>query len=142
MKALMVFSDTSRMEGLNQALAGTKMETECCSSLSDLRTRLGRERRALVFCQARLPDGTFRDLLRLTGSPDSKIAVVVCSEFYEKGTYIEAMSMGAFDYVALPYRKSELEWIVGNALHGSSLHKHSRAPQGAYAGQAPLAHAG
>ena len=42
--------------------------------------------------------------------------MVVCSDLYDKTTYIEAMSLGAYDYNAFPYRRAEVEWIIGNVL--------------------------
>jgi two-component system, NtrC family, response regulator PilR len=135
MKALMAFSDSNSLMAACDALADTELEVELCSNLAELRARLDQGRIDLVFCQARLPDGTFRDLLRITDYGDAQTAVVVCSDFYDKGTYIEAMSLGAFDYVAFPFRKTEVEWIVGNAAHGSSLGAHPR-----HHANAPSAH--
>ncbi len=30
--------------------------------------------------------------------------------------YIEAMQLGAFDFIARPYRRSEMQWIVSHAV--------------------------
>ena len=136
MKALIAFSDSENMMAVCSALAETDLDLELCSTISDLHTHLKQDTRIdLVFCQARLADGTFRELLRIIDSFQTRPAVVVCSDFYDKGTYIEAMSLGAFDYLAFPYRKAEVEWVVGNAEHGSSIHRHSLQP-----GTAPSAH--
>jgi DNA-binding NtrC family response regulator len=135
MKALIAFSDSENMMAVCSALTETDVDLELCSTISDLRAHLKQDRIDLVFCQARFEDGTFRDLLRLVDSFQTGVAVVVCSDFYDKGTYIEAMSLGAFDYLAFPYRKSEVEWVIGNAEHGSSMHRHSLQ-----AGTEPSAH--
>lgn len=125
MKALIAFSDSDKMMAVCSALGETELDLELCSTMSELSARLKQDRIDLVFCQARLADGTFRDLLRILDSFQTPAAVVVCSDFYDKGTYIEAMSLGAFDYLAFPYSKSEVEWVVGNAEHGSSMRRHS-----------------
>ena len=116
MKALLALSDPASVEAMCDALAGTNAELDFCPNLSALRANLGRGKSLIVFCQARLPDGTFRDLLKLAASQDTQIPVVVCSDFYDKTTYIEAMSLGAYDYIAFPYRRSEVEWSIGNVL--------------------------
>jgi DNA-binding NtrC family response regulator len=141
MKALLALSDPASVEALCEALAGTEVDLEFYSTLGKLRAALGRDMVSVVFCQARLPDGTFRDLLRLTDRRQSKTAVVVCSDFYDKTTYIEAMSRGAFDYMAFPYRQSEVEWIVGNALRRSSVSGESRGSGSARGVETLSAHA-
>jgi DNA-binding NtrC family response regulator len=126
MKALLALSDPSSVEALCEALAGTEIDLEFCSTLSDLREVLQQDKVSMVFCQARLPDGTFRDLLRFADPRQSNTAVVVCSDFYDKSTYIEAMSLGAYDYIAFPYRQAEVEWIVGNAMHKGAMTRPKR----------------
>jgi DNA-binding NtrC family response regulator len=116
MKALVALSDPASVEALCEALAGTELDLEFCSTLGDLRATLGREKALVVFCQARLPDGTFRDLFKSSNPSYSETPVIICSDFFDKTTYIEAMSLGAYDYMAFPYRRPEVEWIMGNVL--------------------------
>ena len=116
MKALLALSDPASVEAMCEALAGTEIDLEFCLNLGDLRANVGQGKASMVFCQARLPDGTFRDLLKFANSQETAIPVVVCSDFFDKTTYIEAMSLGAYDYIAFPYRRSEVEWIVGNVF--------------------------
>jgi FixJ family two-component response regulator len=116
MKALLALSDPASVEAMRDALAGTETELEFCPSLAGLRANFGREKGVIVFCQARLPDGTYQDLLNLAASQGSKVPIVLCSDFFDKTTYIEAMSSGAYDYIVFPYRRSEIEWIIGNVL--------------------------
>jgi DNA-binding NtrC family response regulator len=124
MKTLMAFSDSTNMMVLCDALAETDMELELCSTLRDLRACLGKQKIDVIFCQARLPDGNFRSLLRLVDSLETNTAVVVCADFYDKRTYLDAMTMGAFDYIAFPFHKSEVKWIVENASRRSPQRRH------------------
>lgn len=105
------------MMSLCEALAETNVELELCSTLSELRAALERTRAEIIFCQTRLPDGTFRNLLHFLDSAEPDPAVIVCADAYDKTTYLDAMTRGAFDYVALPFEKTALDWIVGNAAH-------------------------
>ena len=77
---------------------------------------LAREPVQIVFCEAGLIDGTFRDVLRAVRGAGSKVPVVVASRVDDTREYIEAMGLGAFDYIACPYRHSEVERIVSSAL--------------------------
>jgi FixJ family two-component response regulator len=66
---------------------------------------------------------------------------VVCADFYDKTAYIEAMSLGAYDYIASPYRQSEVEWIVGNAVRRISSARPARGPAHGQRTRVNLAHA-
>jgi DNA-binding NtrC family response regulator len=70
----------------------------------------------LVVCAADLADGSFREMLRAREVAEPKIPVVVASRRDDAAEYMEAMQLGAFDFIARPYRPSELQWIVFNAL--------------------------
>jgi two-component system, NtrC family, response regulator PilR len=117
MKALIAFSDSEIMISLCEALAETNVELELCSNISELCAALTQSRVDIIFCQPRLPDGTFRNLLRFVESSGLDPAVIVCAAVYDKTTYLDAMTLGAFDYVALPFQKTAMDWIVGNAAH-------------------------
>lgn len=117
MKALIASSDSEIMISLCEVLAETDMELELCSTLSELRAALAESRVEVIFCQTRLPDGTFRNLLHFLDSAGLDPAVIVCADIYDKRTYLDAMTLGAFDYVALPFQRTAMDWIVGNAAH-------------------------
>ena len=36
------------------------------------------------------------------------------------------MSLGAFDYLAFPYRREDMEWVVKNAVSRGSLYPGAR----------------
>jgi DNA-binding NtrC family response regulator len=70
----------------------------------------------LVFCESYLADGTFRDVLRIAEHTQSNVPVVVTSRVGDTGEYLEAMELGAFDFLARPYRRAEVNWILSRAL--------------------------
>ena len=76
---------------------------------------------AMVLSQPRFTVGSFREVLRAAARPGSSVPVIVCSDFYDKDLYVEAMTLGAFDYLALPYRYEDVAWVLTNALTGGSL---------------------
>ena len=122
-KVLVAFSDPEGRESLIRLLGQCGLEPVFTSTVKDAQAVLAKEPISMVFCQDRLADGGFGDILRATEPVASKIPVVVCSPFYDKSLYTEAMWQGAQDFMVYPYRREELEWIVGNALH--------KAPQSA-----------
>jgi DNA-binding NtrC family response regulator len=91
------------------------------SSMNETKLLLAQEDTALVICQASFSDGDFRDLLRVAVRNGSKVPVIVCTDFYDPSLYLEAMELGAFDYLASPYYRDGVEWVVGNALREASV---------------------
>ncbi|MGH9403944.1 MAG: hypothetical protein ACRD2P_17830 [Terriglobia bacterium] len=114
LQVLVAMSDSDGRSALASTLAARGLDAVIASTLRETRTILNHEQVAVVFCQNKLEDGAFNDLLGedLKG----KIPVVVCSPSYEPGVYMDAMSKGAFDFIAYPYAQREIEWILSCAL--------------------------
>jgi DNA-binding NtrC family response regulator len=89
------------------------------SSLKEAQFLLARRETALAICHASSRDGTFRDLLGAVGKV-SNVPIIVCGDFYDPRLYLEAMELGAFDYVTYPYHSEGVKWIVGKALLAAS----------------------
>ena len=78
---------------------------------------LAQEPVALVVCEDSLRDGSYRDLLPVARAAKDDVPVVVTSPVDNPEEYLEAMKLGAFDYVADPFTRAELDRIVHNALN-------------------------
>ena len=112
LKILVVCSDPANRQTLKRVLDECHLTPEYCATVSDARRKLARKRVPLVFCEPELTDGSFRDVLGVAEGTASK--VVVTSRSGETREYMEAMGLGAFDYMSSPYRRSEVEWIVSH----------------------------
>jgi len=112
---LVVSSDSDNGRKLGSILSECGLDPIPTSTLEETQSLLGKRDMLLVFCDAELADGTFREVLRLAEAV--KIPVVVASRVHETLQYLEAMRLGAFDFITTPYRRSELEHIVASALH-------------------------
>jgi len=95
-------------------------------TLDDAKGLITQEETVMAFVQPRFSDGNFHEILRAANGPRSRVPVILCSEFYDKELYIEAMSLGAFDYLAFPYRREDMEWVVKNAVSRGSLYPRAR----------------
>jgi DNA-binding NtrC family response regulator len=87
------------------------------SSVGEARQILAHEPIAMVICEDHLADGSFRDMLGAVSSQRSQVPVVVTAHVDDQVEYLEAMRLGAFDFIAAPYRRAEVEWILEHALH-------------------------
>jgi two-component system response regulator AtoC len=81
-------------------------------------------RPAVVFLDLRLPDGDGLTVLRTLKSENGEdAAVIVMTAFGEISTAVEAMRLGAYDYLKKPFDFDELEVLVGRALDTTQLRR-------------------
>jgi DNA-binding NtrC family response regulator len=70
-----------------------------------------------------LPDGSGIDLLRQVSAEEMPLEVIVLTGYATVSTAIEAMKLGAYDYVTKPARMEELEVLVAKAAEKSRLRR-------------------
>lgn len=119
LQILVVCSDPENRKTLLGVLTQCGLELIISSTVSEARAVLARQAFPLVICEADLAGGSFRDLLRATQAAGVRIPVVVASRLDNTHEYLEAMQLGAFDYIAGPFRRSDVEWIVSQALRNA-----------------------
>jgi DNA-binding NtrC family response regulator len=86
------------------------------SNVSEAQAVMRERSIGLVFCESDLPEGGFRPVLHTLKLAGSRAPLVVCSLLGELEEYLEAMQLGAFDFIRPPYRHAEVEVIVKSAL--------------------------
>jgi two-component system response regulator HydG len=87
-----------------------------CSSCEEAKNLLVQHHFKVVFCGDNLPDGEYSEVVKAA----KPIPVIVLSRFAEWSSYLPAMQAGAFDYIACPPYKAELDRILSQALHAES----------------------
>lgn len=115
-RVLLASSGDECSKALARLLAQCGLETLSCSTLRELQAVLAEQRIDLIFCGTQLNDSSFREVLRAVKFAQSPLPVVIFSRVGEPEEYLEAMRLGAFDFIAPPYRCSELDWIISNAV--------------------------
>ena len=101
-------------------MAQWALETMFCSSVHEAQPMLVSSGFSLIFCEDQLSDGTYRDLLGLTVKPAKSRFVVLSPTPEIDDKYDEAMRLGAFEMIASPCRKSDIQWIVIRAMQEES----------------------
>lgn len=117
---LVANSDTGKRTALVDILAQCGLESMTVTNVDEVRTALSQQAVHLVFCEDALPEGGFREVLRLAQATGSGVPLVVSSLLGELEEYLEAMQLGAFDFIAPPYRPSEVESIVNSVRQNYS----------------------
>ena len=78
------------------------------SSVSDAKRRLGEEAFDLVISDLRLPDSDGIDLLKWLKSTHPSLPLIMMTSYVEIQTAVQAMKLGAADYIAKPLNPDEL----------------------------------
>ena len=115
-QVLVAMSDSGGQSVLASTLAAKGLEPILAPNLREALDILNRKPVAMVFCEDKLQDGGFREILGENAKLVPSVPVVVCSPSYDHNLYMDAMTEGAFDFIAYPYAPREIDWILSCAL--------------------------
>jgi two-component system response regulator AtoC len=76
---------------------------------------------SLVITDVRLPDMTGLDIMKTIKEKDERVPVIVMTAFGTIKDAVEAMKLGAFDYITKPFSLDEFNLIVNRALEIKAL---------------------
>src|SRR5256714_6563147 len=87
-------------------------ETLTASRLGEVKEALDSQNIGIIFCDRRIADGNYRDVLALTRTQQKPVKVVVTSRLADWDEYLEALHHGAFDLIASPCRPTDVLWAL------------------------------
>jgi two-component system response regulator PilR (NtrC family) len=125
-KILVVDDEQSMREFLELLLKQEGYETVCCGNFKDARKIIPAGRFDLIITDLKLPDGNGLDLLAEAKSSDPDTQVLVITAFGTTQTAVEAMKLGAYDYIGKPFKIDHIQLIVKKALEKSALARENR----------------
>jgi DNA-binding NtrC family response regulator len=115
-KALLIIHDPAMVAALSKTLTRPDLAMSFSTKLGDALGTLSKSRMDIVFCEARLPDGSFREVIRFLEGSGRKALFVVCSNFYDQRTEAEAASLGAREYLTFPFSRHQVQRLADQAL--------------------------
>ncbi|MFN8009688.1 MAG: sigma-54 dependent transcriptional regulator, partial [Terriglobia bacterium] len=118
---LIAMNDTIKRDGLSIVTA---------SSGVDALDRLKNEQFRLVITDLRMPVITGLDLLREVKSSSPRTQVVLVTAHGSVSNAVEAMKLGAFDYLLKPFSTTDLKGVVQRAIKKNESYLTIRKPQG------------
>ena len=127
MRALVVDDDTDVRTFLAGVLAKQSVTVVTAGSGAEAMAVLGREEFDVVLLDLRLPDASGLDVLRWARGADVDTEFIVLTGHADVETAVEAMRLGAYDFLAKPCRNSELLQVVGKAAEKKSLRRENVA---------------
>ena len=133
---LIVSSDFESRRALNEVLRKEGHETICASRVSECQEALQTQRVSLVFCERRLSDGNYRDVVAATRAAHRHARVIVTSRLADWDEYLDALHNGAFDLIASPCHPTDVLWSIVQARREDQEHATFVAPARARAASA------
>ncbi|MCP4200359.1 MAG: sigma-54-dependent Fis family transcriptional regulator [bacterium] len=96
--------------------------TREADSVGAARSVLAEDSFDLILCDIMMPDGSGLDLLKeIKESPAAETAVIMMTAYSSTKSAIEAMKLGAYDYVPKPFDVDELKVIIEKAVERNQL---------------------
>ncbi|ATA91271.1 sigma-54-dependent Fis family transcriptional regulator [Capnocytophaga canimorsus] len=111
---LLVEDDIAFAKILTRFLQRNGYFVQGCYSMEEAKRNLKSDI-SLVFTDLRLPDGDGIQLLKEIKAEYPHIPVVVMTSYAEVSTAVEAMKLGAFDYISKPFQQDEVLNVIQNA---------------------------
>ena len=115
-QVLIASADPAQCARLGEIAATLELQSVGCTSLSDARAQIDRQKFKVIFCGDDLPDCNLRTALRVLASATGGVPVIVVSHLAEWERYLRALEAGAFDYIACPPDAAETRRILRLAL--------------------------
>ena len=108
---------------IQRLLTARGHEVETARSVEEAIEHLGRTRFNLVITDLGLGTGSGMDVLRWVREHAAETAVIMITAYGSERTAVEAMKLGAADYVPKPFDNDELELVVERVLEGVTLRR-------------------
>ena len=120
-RLLIVDDEESLLDFLSLLFLQEGYEVETARSVEGGRRELARQSFDVVLCDVMMPDGSGLDLLREIKAVEPSPPVIMMTAYTSTKTAIEAMKLGAADYVSKPFDVEELKIVVQKALERAEL---------------------
>ncbi len=118
---LVVDDDRSVRHMVSQSLAGIHLQVETAASAEEGLTFVSKSRPDAVLLDIMLPGRSGLDVLRDIQAVDRRLPVIIVTADNGSGTAIEAMQLGAYDYVTKPLDLPSLNRLVQAAVDARRL---------------------
>jgi DNA-binding NtrC family response regulator len=112
---LVVSSELENRRALNNILRNEGYGTICASRVSECKEALQTQNISLIFCDRRLSDGHYRDVVAAMRESRHHARVIVTSRLADWDEYLDALHHGAFDLIASPCQPTDVLWAIVQA---------------------------
>jgi DNA-binding NtrC family response regulator len=126
--ALLVHDRPEPMGFIRRALECQFIDTQSVRTCHEAHQTLwGRQPPHLVLADARLPDGSWEDIVLLAARAPVPVNVIVVSEVVDIALYLEAIQRGAFDFIVPPMSVPDFNYVVRSAVDNALRRRESQS---------------
>lgn len=99
---------------------GLPIDSYSASSMKQAKEALNSRPFSLIFCEERLPDGSYRDFLHeaRANSQDTRFVVMLCTGEWEE--YLEALRLGAEEVLRCPLQPTDIDLALIHAMRSGT----------------------
>lgn len=115
---LVVDDEENAREGLSKILSKEGYVVETAANGKEAIDTIKRQNFDLVITDMRMPLMDGFEVLREIKKMSDEIGVIMITAYGEVESYLEAMNMGAFEYINKPVRVNELKRVITKVLEG------------------------
>ncbi len=119
-RALVIDDEPDICELLSLTLGRMDIETETAVDVAGAKTLLGKHQFDICLTDMRLPDGDGLELVEWIQSNSPGLPVAVITAHGNVETAVQALKLGAFDFISKPLDLGNLRNIVSNALRAAT----------------------
>lgn len=123
LKILVIDDDPSIRNMLAIVLKKSGFDVTCTESGKTALEKLKKETFDLVISDIKMPDISGIDLLKKIKAISPEIPVIMITAFASANDAVEAMKLGAEDYVTKPFSLDELKIIIDRAIYKTNIEK-------------------
>jgi two-component system, NtrC family, response regulator PilR len=120
-KVLVVDDEESIREFFEIMLKREGYEVSAAANGAEALERVKRERFDLVISDLQMPEMSGMELLVAAREADPELLMIMITAFGSTETAVEAMKLGAYDYVQKPFKIDEVKIIIRQAMEKRSL---------------------
>jgi DNA-binding NtrC family response regulator len=124
-----VSADLENRHAITRTLFGLEVDFLCVSTVKQYRETARNRDVKLVFCENRLPDGDYRDVLAAADARSARKhpKVVIMARHLSPDCYQQAKRAGIFEAIPTPCRPTDIEWMVILAKKQDRMHARAGA---------------
>ena len=126
-KQILVVDDEANMRHmLSQLLQKSGYHVDCADDGSQALDKLGQRAFDFIFCDIRMPVMDGMDFLKAAQGKTGAAAIIMMSAYGSIDTAVEAMSLGAYDYISKPFKSDEVILTLKKAEEREHLKRENR----------------
>ncbi|UCD84684.1 MAG: response regulator [Deltaproteobacteria bacterium] len=130
-RALVVDDEIVVCEGVKRILKKKKLEVDIALSAKEALDKMSEEDYSVILTDLMMPEVTGMQLLEMIKAEKPKISVIMITGYPTIRTAVQAIKLGAFDYIPKPFTPEELSSVTIRALERTRILEEEKAPEAA-----------